>query len=86
MNFDVSEEQQLLQETVGHAAWIVDACDDEQMAQAVLTLLSDRGVRIRHIEAGLRCSRRFRWDRAAEATLAVYEEVCHATPVQMATT
>lgn len=71
----VSSDRGALKETLGSAAWLVDPRDDEQILVGVCTLLARRDVHAQYAEAGLLRSRLFRWDRAAAATIAVYEKV-----------
>lgn len=72
----VSSRRGALSETLGSAAWMVDPEDDSEIAQAVRRVVSDLAVRQRYINAGLKQSAHFNWERAAQATLAVYKEVC----------
>lgn len=74
----VSSGEGALRETLGSAAWLVDPCDDEKILDAVRVMLLQPDVRDRYAQAGLLRSRRFQWDRAAEATVSVYAEVAGA--------
>ena len=46
-----------------------------EMAEALSTVLSDTAVRARLTEDGRRRAARYRWNRTAQETLAVYEKV-----------
>ena len=71
----VSSNRGALAETVGDAAYIVEPDDTEQIVEAVVSMISDSGLREEHIAKGLRQSELFNWERAARETLSVYEEV-----------
>jgi glycosyltransferase involved in cell wall biosynthesis len=63
-----------LAETVTDAALIIEPEDPQQMAAAVITVVTDRRIRDQYVEKGLRRSRMFSWRKAAEATLSIYKE------------
>jgi glycosyltransferase involved in cell wall biosynthesis len=65
-----------LPEIVGHAGVLIDPLDVEELARAIVDLLSDEGRRLELREAGLARARQFSWQRAARETLAVYGSGC----------
>jgi len=64
-----------LPETAGNAAVLIDPDDTEGFAGAMATLDDDEGLRTRLVDAGRARAALYTWDRAAEATLAVYRNV-----------
>ncbi|MGQ9492494.1 MAG: glycosyltransferase family 4 protein [Anaerolineae bacterium] len=64
-----------LPEVVGDAAWMVDPCDSEALAEAMKQVLSDLALRNQMVSRGLTQARRFTWSQAAEKLLAVYQHV-----------
>lgn len=69
-----------LPEVVGDAALTVDVRDDGELADALLRLLHDEQLRAVLRGRGPRQAARFSWDRTADATRQVYEQVL-ARPV-----
>ena len=63
-----------LPEVVGDAALLHSPTDHEALADAVLRLIEDEGLRRKLRERGLERAARFTWERAARETLAVYRE------------
>lgn len=63
-----------LPEVVGEAALTVDPLDVEEIAKGLQRLMCDAELRVALAAAGRRRSERFRWDRVAEQTMAVYAE------------
>ncbi len=63
-----------LPEVAGNAALLVDPRDPEALAQAMLRIVKDAGLRDELAARGLRQARRFSWRRCAGETLAVLEE------------
>jgi len=63
-------------EIVGDAGLIVDPDNIEEMADAIHRLLSNQELRNRLIQKGYKRMKMFRWERTAEETLKVFEEVC----------
>jgi len=61
-----------LPEVVGDAGLLVDPHDQESVAEAILRLVGDDGLRARLREAGFAQARKFTWDKAARELLAVY--------------
>ncbi len=61
-------------EVLGEAAVLVDPTDVEALATAIERAIADVDLRRDLREQGLARAARYRWDRAAEATLRVYEE------------
>jgi len=63
-----------LKETVKDSSYTVDPQNPEDIAQAVYLLITNNNLRQKYIESGLKQSRRFNWNYAAEQTLSVYKE------------
>ena len=74
----VSSGEGALRETLGSAARLVDPRDDEDLFDAVRGMLLRPDLRSRYAQAGLLRSRRFQWERAAEATISIYTEIARA--------
>jgi glycosyltransferase involved in cell wall biosynthesis len=64
-----------LPEVVGEAGLLVDPDDVDDIAQALIRVLTDGVLRARMRALGLAQAARFTWERTAQATLAVYREV-----------
>lgn len=64
-----------LPEVVGDAALTVDPLDTDAIAAGLVRLIDDEGLREDLRERGLARARQFSWQRAAEQTLAILEEV-----------
>ena len=64
-----------LPEVGGEAALYVDPLDPRDLAEKVAQVAEDAGLRQKLVERGLARVREFSWQRTAEATLKVYEEV-----------
>lgn len=64
-----------LPEVAGEAALLVDPQDVNQLAAAMVRVVSDRALHARLRTAGLARVQEFTWQRMAAATLAVYEAV-----------
>ncbi|MEX2031846.1 MAG: glycosyltransferase family 1 protein, partial [Dehalococcoidia bacterium] len=62
-----------LPEVAGEAAEYFDPRNPEEIADAVLRILSDPTLAKSLVEKGLERQAEFTWRRAAEGTLAVYE-------------
>ena len=63
-----------LPEVAGDAALIVDPTDPDELARALVRLLTDEDLRARLARAGRARAALFSWDRCAAATLAVLRE------------
>jgi glycosyltransferase involved in cell wall biosynthesis len=63
-------------EVLGDAALLVDPFDTEAIADGLERILDDQDLRRRLISRGRDRVRHFTWDRAAKATLEVYQNVC----------
>jgi glycosyltransferase involved in cell wall biosynthesis len=61
-------------EVVGDVGLLVDPLSVEQIAGAIARVLEDQALRARLREAGPERARHFTWERAAQETVAVYEE------------
>lgn len=62
-------------EVVGSAALLVDVEDAAAISRAIALLLRDRQLQAAFRSAGLERARQFSWQRAAQATLQVYESL-----------
>jgi alpha-1,3-rhamnosyl/mannosyltransferase len=65
-----------LRENLAGAATLVPSGDAKQLEVAMRTLLTDEAERSSAVEAGLKHSQSYRWDRFAAETFACYEELC----------
>lgn len=65
-----------LPEVAGDAALLINPRDETEMLKALLRIVEDRSFRQTLIAKGLKRANRFTWQRTAEETLAVYEELC----------
>jgi glycosyltransferase involved in cell wall biosynthesis/ubiquinone/menaquinone biosynthesis C-methylase UbiE len=75
-----------LPEVVGDAALLIDPHHSEALCQAMQMVLRDDGLRLRMRQQSLARAALFSWERTAEETLAVYQEVCpeHSTEARAA--
>jgi glycosyltransferase involved in cell wall biosynthesis len=67
-----------LPETVGDGALMVDPDDVDALASTLDRLIHDQGLRQSMVEKGLRHAAAFTWERMAQATTQVYEQVASA--------
>lgn len=74
----ISTSSGALNETVGDAALTVEPYNVWQITRAVISMIRDSSLRQRHIRMGLKQSSLFNWEKTAEETLSVYEEVSAA--------
>jgi glycosyltransferase involved in cell wall biosynthesis len=65
-----------LPEVVGDAALLIDPHNSRALYQAMQRVLSDEPLRLKMRQQSLARATLFSWERTAEETLAVYEEVC----------
>jgi glycosyltransferase involved in cell wall biosynthesis len=65
-----------LPEVAGDAAVLIDPHSSEQLAEALVRVLTDRALRETLRAKGFERAKQFTWERAARRTLAVYREVC----------
>ncbi|MHB0870025.1 MAG: glycosyltransferase family 4 protein [Chloroflexota bacterium] len=72
----VASSSSSLPEVVGDAALLVDPQSAEQLSEAMVTALSDSGLRQRMRAKGLDQAGRFTWRSSAEKTLDVYRRLC----------
>jgi glycosyltransferase involved in cell wall biosynthesis len=70
----VTSSKGALGETMRDAALMVEPRDVNRISEAVLSLITDRDLREKHIRMGLARSRLFSWEEAARQTLSIYEE------------
>jgi glycosyltransferase involved in cell wall biosynthesis len=73
----ISSSASSLPEVAGAAALFADPADGGSFTSPALRILCDPALRQTMVQAGLEHAHRFNWRSTAEATLAVYEEVCH---------
>lgn len=74
-----------LRETVGEAALAINPLNIDDIEHALTKVAANPELRTRLIEKGLKNAQRFHWDKAARATLTVYEESvreCQRAPVE----
>ncbi|ADD01944.1 glycosyl transferase group 1 [Thermoanaerobacter italicus Ab9] len=64
-----------LPEVVGDAGIMVNPHSIEELAKAIDLVLSNENLRKEMIEKGLKRAKKFSWEKTAEETLKVYEEV-----------
>ncbi|UCG49944.1 MAG: glycosyltransferase family 4 protein [Phycisphaerales bacterium] len=74
----VASRRGALEETLGDAALGVEPENVSQIADAVVSVITDAAVRERHVSLGLKQSALFNWERSVGETLAVYKEVAGA--------
>ena len=63
------------EEVAAGAALVVDPADPAALAEAIASLLADKGLSARLSEAGRRRAAELSWPAAAQATAAAYREV-----------
>jgi len=81
----ISSSVSSMPEVAGDAALFADPRDAGAFAAQALRLLCDASLRQKMVDAGIHRARRFSWRSTAEATLALYEEVCRPTTPDRAT-
>jgi glycosyltransferase involved in cell wall biosynthesis len=64
-----------LPEVCGDAAILIDPANDEQLAHAVELLTRDEGLRFKMATTGKIHAAGFQWQKAVQATIAVYREL-----------
>lgn len=64
-------------ESVGDAVIPFDPLDTKKMADSIVAVLSDKGLRVSLREKALERIKRLSWRETARRTLAVYEEIYH---------
>ncbi|MGM9785451.1 MAG: glycosyltransferase family 4 protein [Candidatus Cryptobacteroides sp.] len=69
----VVSDKSALPEIAGPGAVYADPCDASSIAQALLSLESDRQFRQDAVEYGRRRIKEFSWDKSAKAMLSIYE-------------
>jgi glycosyltransferase involved in cell wall biosynthesis len=72
----VASDTSSLRENLAGAATLVPPGDAKQLEIAMRTLLTDEAARLSSVDAGLKRSQSYRWDRFAAKTFACYEELC----------
>ncbi len=71
----VVAERASLPEVVGEAGLLVNPDDPEDIARAMTRVLTEDGLRAQMRKQGLAQAKHFTWERTAQETLAVYQEV-----------
>ncbi len=72
----VTGDNSSLPEVTGDAALLVDARDEQALANSLLEVVSNQPLRARMREKGIAQARKFTWREAAEKTLRLYRESC----------
>lgn len=72
----VTSNSSSLPEVVGNAGLMVPPTDADALAEAIMRLLDNEGLRREMRHRGLQQAQSFSWRTTAERTLAVYERVC----------
>jgi glycosyltransferase involved in cell wall biosynthesis len=67
-------------EVIGDAGLVFPEGDSDALAGAVKQLLSDKGLRERLAQAGLERVKHYSWERVAEKTYALYQQVMTSMP------
>ncbi len=65
-----------LPEVAGDAALFMNPHDETDLLKALLRIIEDESLRHTLIAKGLKQANRFTWQRTAEKTLSVYEDLC----------
>ena len=65
-------------EIVGSGGVLIDPTNESELTEAMSRMLTDEDLRTRLAREGLERSHLFSWERAAQETLAVYEQAVHA--------
>jgi glycosyltransferase involved in cell wall biosynthesis len=65
-----------LSEVIGDGGFMVDPLNVSDLADKMLLLLTDDQTRKENIRYNLARCRQFSWEKCAQQTLKVYEEVC----------
>ena len=71
----VAADNSSLPEVVGGAGLLVDAASPDDLASALLQLLSNQDLRVAVKRAGLEQAAKFNWHSAAKALIEIYEQV-----------
>ncbi len=74
----VASNRTALPEVAGDAALMVDPCDTEQLASAIVRAARDEKLRTCLIDAGKRRAARFDWDQTAERHLEAYSRALNS--------
>jgi glycosyltransferase involved in cell wall biosynthesis len=75
----ISSNASSMSEVAGAAALFADPSEAQAFASQALRLLRDGALRQVMVDAGVEHARKFSWRSNAEATLALYREVCGST-------
>ncbi len=74
----ISSSASSMPEVAGSAALFANPGDARTFSSQALRLLGDRALRQAMVDAGFEQARMFSWRANAEATLALYEQVCQS--------
>ncbi|MBI2052737.1 MAG: glycosyltransferase family 4 protein [Candidatus Ryanbacteria bacterium] len=64
-----------LKEVAGEAAYLVDPTSIDEISEGMYKVLSEENIRNQLIQKGFRRASQFSWERTAQETLKVYEEI-----------
>jgi glycosyltransferase involved in cell wall biosynthesis len=71
----VSSKNSSIPEVVGSAGMLVDPYNVDEIAAAILSVISNKDLRVKMNTAGIERARQFSWENTARRTLDVYERV-----------
>ncbi|MBO0726461.1 MAG: glycosyltransferase family 4 protein [Blastocatellia bacterium] len=77
----VTSDVSSLPEVAGDAALLIDPNDEGALANALLEIVNDEGLRSKLREKGIAQAKKFTWRAAAERTLSLYQEAYSSAPV-----
>jgi glycosyltransferase involved in cell wall biosynthesis len=80
----ISTDTSCIREVVGEAGLIVPVDDVPALAQAMLRVLTDAGLRQSLVQRGTVQAQQFTWERCARETLALYQELYDIAPPDQA--
>jgi glycosyltransferase involved in cell wall biosynthesis len=76
----VTSDASSLPEVTGDAALLIDPCDEQSLANALIEVVNNEPLRARLREKGIAQAGKFTWREAAEKTLRLYREACSSIP------
>ncbi len=76
----LTSQHSAMAEVCGDAAWLVDPLDEAAIAEGLLMFLEQPVQRELFIERGLAQAQLFSWERTAQETAAIYEQVIRSKP------
>lgn len=71
----ISSNTTSLPEVTGKAAILVDPKDKNALCKAMLDVLNDESLRHQLIEKGLKRAKKFSWEKCAQETIGIYQEI-----------